>query len=144
MRLNGWQRTGCDRWKGLASPDALQKTLALHLSAGPPERKGAAVTSQTAVASLGQPHSLRDDCSALVLAAPNKCLAQMKLTDRDLLVVLLITGQRRRGGGATRADCGCFAIAKSSVAGFEYQYGGGTWRRKSSSAAFIAAIVCAA
>jgi hypothetical protein len=32
------------------------------------------------------------------------------LTDRDLLVVLLITGQRRRGGGATPADCGCFAI----------------------------------
>ena len=64
------------------------------------------------------------------------------LTDRDLLVVLLITGQRRRDGGATRADCGCFA--KSNVAGFEYQYGGGTWRRKSSSAAFIAAMVCAA
>ena len=65
------------------------------------------------------------------------------LTDRDLLVVLLITGQRRRGGRATPADCGCFAIAKSNVAGFEYQYGGGTWRRKSSSAAFIAAMVCA-
>src|SRR6516164_7571554 len=47
------------------------------------------------------------------------------LTDRDPLVVLLITGQRRRGGGATPADCGCFAIAKSNVAGFEYQYGGG-------------------
>jgi hypothetical protein len=53
-------------------------------------------------------------------------------------------GQRRRGGGATPADCGCFAIAKSNVAGFEYQYGGGTWRRKSSSAAIIAAMVCAA
>jgi hypothetical protein len=66
------------------------------------------------------------------------------LTDRDLLVVLLITGQRRRCGGATPADCGCFAIAKSNVAEFEYQYGGGTWRRKSSSAAFIAAMVCAA
>jgi hypothetical protein len=50
----------------------------------------------------------------------------------------------RRGGGATPAHCGCFAIAKSNVAGFEYQYGGGTWRRKSSSAAFIAAMVCAA
>jgi len=36
-----------------------------------------------------------------------------------------ITGQRRRGGGATPADCSCFAIAKSNVAGFEYQYGGG-------------------
>jgi hypothetical protein len=36
-----------------------------------------------------------------------------------------ITGQRRRGGGATPADCGCFAIAKSNVAGFEYEYGGG-------------------
>jgi hypothetical protein len=53
-------------------------------------------------------------------------------------------GQRRRGGGATPGDCGCFAIAKSNVAGFEYQCGGGTWRRKSSSAAFIAAMVCAA
>jgi hypothetical protein len=50
----------------------------------------------------------------------------------------------RRGGGATPTHCGCFAIAKSNVAGFEYQYGGGTWRRKSSSAAFIAAMVCAA
>ena len=50
----------------------------------------------------------------------------------------------RRGGGATPADCGWFAMAKSNVAGFEYQYGGGTWRRKSSSAAFIAAMVYAA
>src|SRR5229473_4502047 len=49
----------------------------------------------------------------------------------------------RRGGGATPAHCGWFAMAKSNVAGFEYQYGGGTSRRKSSSAAFIAAIVCA-
>jgi hypothetical protein len=32
------------------------------------------------------------------------------LTDRDLLVVLLITGQRRRGGGATPADCSCFRL----------------------------------
>jgi len=53
-------------------------------------------------------------------------------------------GQRRRGGGAKPAGGGCFAIAKSNVAGFEYQYGGGTWRRKSSSAAFIAAMVLAA
>jgi hypothetical protein len=30
------------------------------------------------------------------------------------------------GCGATPADCGCFAIAKSNIAGFEYQYGGGT------------------
>ena len=36
-----------------------------------------------------------------------------------------MTGHRRRGGGATPADCGCFAIAKSKAAGFEYQYGGG-------------------
>ena len=50
----------------------------------------------------------------------------------------------RRGGGATPAHCGWFAMAKSNVAGFEYQYGGGTSRRKSSSAAFIAAMVCAA
>ena len=50
------------------------------------------------------------------------------LTDRDLLVVPLLPGQRRRGGGATPADCGCFAIAKSNVAGFEYQYRGG-WRQ---------------
>ena len=50
----------------------------------------------------------------------------------------------RRGGGATPADYGWFAMAKSNVAGFEYQYGGGTCRRKSSSAAFIAAMVCAA
>jgi hypothetical protein len=50
----------------------------------------------------------------------------------------------RRGGGATPTHCGCFAIAKSNVAGSEYQYGGGTWRRKSSSAASIAAMVRAA
>jgi hypothetical protein len=50
----------------------------------------------------------------------------------------------RRGGGATPAHCGWFAMAKSNVAGFEYQYGGGTSRRKSSSAAFIVAMVCAA
>src|SRR5262249_13890709 len=34
----------------------------------------------------------------------------------------------RRGGGATPAHCGWFAMAKSNVAGFEYQYGGGTSR----------------
>jgi hypothetical protein len=50
----------------------------------------------------------------------------------------------RRGGSATPAHCGWFAMAKSNVARFEYQYGGGTSRRKSSSAAFIAAMVCAA
>src|SRR5262249_19708911 len=50
----------------------------------------------------------------------------------------------RRGGGATSAHCGWFAMAKSNVAGFEYQYGGGTSRRKSSSAAFMVAMVCAA
>jgi len=50
----------------------------------------------------------------------------------------------RRGGGATPAHCGWFAMAKSNVAVFEYQYGGGTSRRKSSSAAFMIAMVCAA
>ena len=50
----------------------------------------------------------------------------------------------RRGGGATPAHCGWFAMAKSNVAGFEYQYGGGTSRRKSSSPAFMVAMVCAA
>src|SRR5262249_21242268 len=39
-------------------------------------------------------------------------LTPLPLTDCDLLVVLLIAGQRRRGGGATPADCSCFAIAK--------------------------------
>src|SRR5262245_43748607 len=29
----------------------------------------------------------------------------------------------RRGGGATPAHCGWFAMAQSNVAGFEYQYG---------------------
>src|SRR5262249_35010737 len=47
----------------------------------------------------------------------------------------------RRGGSATPAHCGWFAMAKSNVAGFEYQYGGGTSRRKSSSAAFMVAMV---
>ena len=32
----------------------------------------------------------------------------------------------RRGGGATPAHCGWFAMARSNVAGYEYQYGGGT------------------
>src|SRR5262249_49900096 len=50
----------------------------------------------------------------------------------------------RRGGGAKPAGRDCFPIVKSNVVGFEYQYGGGTWRRKSSSVAFIAAMVCAA
>src|SRR5262249_14482616 len=49
-------------------------------------------------------------------------------------------GQRRRDGGANPADCGGLAIVKFNVAGLEYQYGGGAWRRKSSSAAFIAAL----
>ena len=31
----------------------------------------------------------------------------------------------RRGGSATPAHCGWFAMAKSNVARFEYQYGGG-------------------
>lgn len=53
-------------------------------------------------------------------------------------------GQRRRDGGAKPADCGGLAIAKFNAAGLEYQYGGGAWRRKSSSAAFIAAMVWAA
>ena len=50
----------------------------------------------------------------------------------------------RRAGGATPAHCGWFGMAKSNVAGFEYQYGGGTSRPKSSSATFMVAIVCAA
>src|SRR5438105_4241852 len=37
----------------------------------------------------------------------------------------------RRGGGATPVHCGWFAMAKSNVAGFEYQYGGGISRRRS-------------
>jgi len=50
----------------------------------------------------------------------------------------------RRGGSETPPHCGWFAMAKSNVAGFEYQYGAGTSRRKSSSAAFMFAMVCAA
>src|ERR1700730_13172240 len=50
----------------------------------------------------------------------------------------------RRGGGATPVHCGWFAMAKFNVAGVHDQYGGGPSRRKSSSAAFMVAMACAA
>src|SRR5262249_43318013 len=54
------------------------------------------------------------------------------------------SGRSAASGRRREADCGGLAIVKFNVAGLEYQYGGGAWRRKSSSAAFIAAMVYAA
>jgi hypothetical protein len=101
---------------------------------------------------MGQQGSLRfvtsgvcaRDASGQAAEKRNELALRHSITSSAATSSLSGTGQRRRAGGATPADCGCFAMAKSNVAGFEYQYGGGTWRRKSSSAAFIAAMVCAA
>src|SRR5262249_40440318 len=78
-----------------------------------------------------------DDCAATGEGRAH-CRACVRLAR------LGAAGQRRRDGGAEPADCGGLAIVKFTVAGLESQSGGGAWRRKSSSAAFIAAMVCAA